>query len=201
MRADPQAQVPIRANRCDCMIRQGIYVAERFPVLDVARRAGVGRPGARRWQLRYGEEENEGLLRDKSIPPLPRRSKTWSASICIYGAAFINGRAEPSRWTFHFTPACGRVVERCRRLLLDHNAPKNTTRRCQIQAPARNRDCPLTSKSTTNPRRPSSRRGRRSPSSTNSSMSPHIPPEPVPWHGPEKLIGFFGTCSNISGVC
>jgi transposase len=43
--------------------------AERLPVLEVARRAGVSRPAVWRWQQRYGEEGVEGLLRDKTRPP------------------------------------------------------------------------------------------------------------------------------------
>src|SRR5829696_848513 len=43
--------------------------AERLPVLEVARRAGVSRPAVWRWQRRYGEEGLDGLLRDKTRPP------------------------------------------------------------------------------------------------------------------------------------
>ena len=43
--------------------------AERLPVLEVARRAGVSRPSVWRWQQRYGEEGVDGLLRDKTRPP------------------------------------------------------------------------------------------------------------------------------------
>jgi hypothetical protein len=43
--------------------------AERLPVLEVARRAGVRRPAVWRWQQRYGEEGVDGLLRDKTRPP------------------------------------------------------------------------------------------------------------------------------------
>jgi transposase len=43
--------------------------AERLPVLEVARRAGVSRPAVWRWQQRYGEEGVDGLLRDKTRPP------------------------------------------------------------------------------------------------------------------------------------
>jgi transposase len=43
--------------------------AERLPVLEVARRAGVSRPAVWRWQARYGEEGVEGLLRDKTRKP------------------------------------------------------------------------------------------------------------------------------------
>ena len=43
--------------------------AERLPVLEVARRAGVSRPAVWRWQRRYAEEGVEALLRDKTRPP------------------------------------------------------------------------------------------------------------------------------------
>lgn len=43
--------------------------AQRLPVLEVARRAGVSRPAVWRWQQRYGEEGLDGLLRDKTRPP------------------------------------------------------------------------------------------------------------------------------------
>ncbi len=43
--------------------------ADRLPVAQVARRAGVGRPSVWRWQRRYAEEGVDGLLRDKTRPP------------------------------------------------------------------------------------------------------------------------------------
>jgi len=43
--------------------------AERLPVLEVARCAGVSRPAVWRWQLRYGEQGVDGLLRDKTRKP------------------------------------------------------------------------------------------------------------------------------------
>ena len=46
-----------------------LHSAERVPVLEVARRAGVSRPAVWRWQQRYGEEGVDGLLRDKTRPP------------------------------------------------------------------------------------------------------------------------------------
>jgi len=46
-----------------------LHSAERLPVLEVARRAGVSRPAVWRWQRRYAEEGIEGLLRDKTRPP------------------------------------------------------------------------------------------------------------------------------------
>ena len=45
------------------------FSADRLPVLEVARRAGVSRPAVWRWQQRYGEEGINGLLRDKTRPP------------------------------------------------------------------------------------------------------------------------------------
>src|ERR1700732_2661815 len=43
--------------------------AERLPVAEVARRAGVSRPAVWRWQRRYGEEGIDSLLRDKTRKP------------------------------------------------------------------------------------------------------------------------------------
>ena len=42
------------------------HSAERLPVLEVARRAGVSRPAVWRWQWRYGEGGVEDPLRDKT---------------------------------------------------------------------------------------------------------------------------------------
>ncbi len=46
-----------------------LFSAERLPVLEVARRAGVSRPAVWRWQLRYAEQGVAGLLRDKTRRP------------------------------------------------------------------------------------------------------------------------------------
>lgn len=46
-----------------------LFSAERLPVLEVARRAGVSRPAVWRWQRRYGEQGVDGLLRDKTRKP------------------------------------------------------------------------------------------------------------------------------------
>ncbi len=46
-----------------------LHSAERLPVLEVARRAGVSRPAVWRWQQRYGEQGVDGLLRDKTRKP------------------------------------------------------------------------------------------------------------------------------------
>jgi transposase len=46
-----------------------LHSADRLPVLEVARRAGVSRPAVWRWQLRFAEQGVDGLLRDKTRPP------------------------------------------------------------------------------------------------------------------------------------
>ncbi len=46
-----------------------LFSAERLAALEVARRAGVSRPTAWRWQRRYAEDGVDGLLRDKTRPP------------------------------------------------------------------------------------------------------------------------------------
>ena len=43
--------------------------AERLPVAEVARLAGVSRPAVWRWHRRFAEEGVGGLLRDKTRPP------------------------------------------------------------------------------------------------------------------------------------
>jgi len=43
--------------------------ADRLPVQEVARRAGVSRPAVWRWQVRYAEQGVDGLLRDKTRKP------------------------------------------------------------------------------------------------------------------------------------
>jgi transposase len=43
--------------------------ADRLPVVEVARQAGLSRPAVWRWQQRYGEQGIEGLLRDKTRKP------------------------------------------------------------------------------------------------------------------------------------
>ena len=46
-----------------------LHSADRLPVAEVARRAGVSRPAVWRWQRRFAEAGVEGLLRDKTRPP------------------------------------------------------------------------------------------------------------------------------------
>jgi transposase len=45
--------------------------AERLAVAEVARQAGVSRPAVWRWQARYAQAGVDGLLRDKTRPPVP----------------------------------------------------------------------------------------------------------------------------------
>ena len=67
-----------RSGRHKHMLRARIvlFSAERLPVLEVARRAGVSRPAVWRWQRRFAEAGVDGLLREKprilGKPPLPR---------------------------------------------------------------------------------------------------------------------------------
>ena len=46
-----------------------LHSADRLPVAEVARRAGVSRPAVWRWQRRFAEAGVEGLLKDKTRPP------------------------------------------------------------------------------------------------------------------------------------
>ena len=52
--------------------------ADRLPVLEVARQAGLSRPAVWRWQQRYGEQGVDGLLHDKTRKPgkAPLSAKT-----------------------------------------------------------------------------------------------------------------------------
>ena len=55
-----------------------LFSAERLPVLEVARQAGLSRPAVWRWQQRYGEQGVDGLLHDKTRKPgkAPLSAKT-----------------------------------------------------------------------------------------------------------------------------
>jgi transposase len=55
-----------------------LFSAERLPVVEVARQAGLSRPAVWRWQQRYGEQGVDGLLRDKTRKPgkAPLSAKT-----------------------------------------------------------------------------------------------------------------------------
>ena len=59
--------------------------AERLPVLEIAKQAGVSRPAVWRWQQRYGEEGIDGLLRDKTRPPgkAPHPPSTIAAVLAL----------------------------------------------------------------------------------------------------------------------
>ena len=59
--------------------------AERLPVLEVARQAGVSRPAVWRWQVRYVEQGVDGLLRDKTRPPgkAPLPAKTIARVLAL----------------------------------------------------------------------------------------------------------------------
>lgn len=63
-----------------------VLSAERRPVQEVARCAGVSRPAIWRWQVHYAEKGVNGLLRDKTRKPgrapLPPR---LSGILCVGG--------------------------------------------------------------------------------------------------------------------
>jgi transposase len=58
-----------RAQKHVARARIILASAERLPVAEVARRAGVGRPAVWRWQRRFAEAGVEGLLREASRKP------------------------------------------------------------------------------------------------------------------------------------
>ena len=43
-----------------------LFSADRLPVLEVAKGAGVSRPTVWRWQLRYAEDGVDAVLRDQT---------------------------------------------------------------------------------------------------------------------------------------
>lgn len=55
-----------------------LFSAERLPVVEVARQAGLSRPTVWRWLQRYGEQGVDGLLHDKTRKPgkTPLSAKT-----------------------------------------------------------------------------------------------------------------------------
>lgn len=78
--------------------------AERLPVLEVARRAGVSRPAVWRWQRRYAEEGVDALLRDKTRPPGKAPVPTGTVARVLALTC-----AEPPGETTHWT---GRAMAR-----------------------------------------------------------------------------------------
>jgi hypothetical protein len=60
------------------------FSADRLPVQEVARRAGVSRPAVWRWQARYAEQGVDGRLRDKTRKP---------------GRAPLRPKSSPRLWT------------------------------------------------------------------------------------------------------
>jgi transposase len=75
-----------------------LFSAERLPVLEVARRAGVSRPAVWRWQRRYGEEGVDGLLRDKTRPP--GRTKLAPATVAeVLALTCSEPPGEVTHWT------------------------------------------------------------------------------------------------------
>jgi transposase len=77
-----------------------LHSAERLPVLEVARRAGVSRPAVWRWQRRYAEEGIDGLLRDKTRKPgrAPLSQRIVARVLDLRRAA---GRRHPLDWPRH----------------------------------------------------------------------------------------------------
>jgi transposase len=76
--------------------------ADRLPVIEVARRAGISRPAVWRWQRRYAETGVEGLLRDKTR--LPGKAPVAPATVAEVLALTC---AEPPGET---TPRTGRAM-------------------------------------------------------------------------------------------
>ena len=72
--------------------------ADRLPVIEVARRAGVSRPAVWRWQRRFAEAGVEGLLRDKTRPP-GRAPVTPTAVAEVLALTCAEPPGETTHWT------------------------------------------------------------------------------------------------------
>ena len=83
--------------------------AERLPVAEVARQAGVSRPAVWRWQMRYAKAGVEALLQDRTRPPgtAPLSTETLARILALTCS-------EPPGQVTHWT---GRAMARagCRR--------------------------------------------------------------------------------------
>jgi transposase len=75
-----------------------LHSADRLPVLQVARRAGVSRPAVWRWQRRYAEEGVDGLLHDKTRP-----AGTAPVPMTTIAKVLALTSAEPPGETTHWT--------------------------------------------------------------------------------------------------
>jgi transposase len=72
--------------------------ADRLPVAEVARRAGVGRPAVWRWQRRFAEAGVDGLLRDATRKPgKPRLADATVRRVVTLTCAEPPGEA--THWT------------------------------------------------------------------------------------------------------
>lgn len=103
LRRSPQAAEAFASERSQPLKRIQrakivLHAAERLPVLEVARRAGMSRPAVWRWQLRYAQEGLDGLLCDKTRKPgrAPLAQK-------IAGRVLELTRAEPPDAASHWT--------------------------------------------------------------------------------------------------
>jgi transposase len=72
--------------------------AERLPVQEVARRAGVSRPAVWRWQRRFAELGVDGLLRDK--PRVPGKAPLPSETVQrVLAMTCSEAPGEATHWT------------------------------------------------------------------------------------------------------
>jgi transposase len=102
--ADDQARlaaIAVDRNRFQKHIQRAPFLllsADRFPVAEVARRAGVSRPAVWRWQARYAQAGVDGVLRDKTRPP--GRAPMPTATVAKVLAPTCS---EPRRQATHWT--------------------------------------------------------------------------------------------------
>ena len=75
-----------------------LHSADRLPVAEVARRAGISRPAVWRWQRRFAGTGVEGLLRDKTrLPGKPPLAVETVAKILVLPCSEPPGEA--THWT------------------------------------------------------------------------------------------------------
>jgi hypothetical protein len=78
-----------------------LYSAERLPVLEIARRAGVSRPAVWRWQQRYAEEGTMASCATRPTSRFARRCRRRSSPDSEVDLRRAAGRRDPSERAHH----------------------------------------------------------------------------------------------------
>lgn len=102
--------------------------AERLPVVEVARRAGVSRPAVWRWQRRHGGEGIDGLPRDKTRKP--GRAQLSTGVVAKVLALTCSGPVgETTHWTGRAMAKAVGISPRAVQRLWEANRPQPHRRR------------------------------------------------------------------------